>query len=102
KYDLANARAAYDMAKLELSYTNVVAPISGVVATRDIKPGNFVQINSPIFRIVDDSRLEVTLNVPERELAKLRPGQAVTLAADALPGQTFTGTVDRVSPVVDT
>jgi membrane fusion protein (multidrug efflux system) len=102
KYDLANARAAYDMARLELSYTNVVAPISGVVASRDIKPGNFVQINSPIFRIVDSSRLEVTLNVPERELAKLQPGQAVTLVADALPGRTFAGTVDRVSPVVDT
>lgn len=102
KYDLADARAAYDLAKLELSYANVVAPISGVVASRDIKPGNFVQINSPIFRIVDGSRLEVTLNVPERELAKLRPGQAVKLVADALPGRTFTGKVDRVSPVVDT
>ena len=102
KYDLANARAAYNLAKLELSYTNVVAPISGVVASRDIKPGNFVQINSPIFRVVDTSRLEVTLNVPERELAKLEPGQAVTLVADALSGRTFEGTVDRVSPVVDT
>ncbi|WP_425561844.1 efflux RND transporter periplasmic adaptor subunit [Luteimonas lutimaris] len=102
KYDLANARAAWDMARLELSYTSVAAPISGVVASRDIKPGNFVQINSPIFRIVDGSRLEVTLNVPERELAKLQAGQSVTLAADALPGRTFEGTVDRVSPVVDT
>ena len=102
RYDLENARAQHEMAKLELSYTTVVAPISGVVASRDIKPGNFVQINSPIFRIVDSQRLEATLNVPEREIAKLRAGQQVTLAADALPGREFTGTVDRVSPVVDT
>jgi len=102
RYDLEQARAAYDLARLELSYTTVVAPISGVVASRDIKPGNFVQINSPIIRIVDSSRLEATLNVPEREMAKLRAGQAVTLAADALPGRSFTGVVDRVSPVVDT
>ena len=101
RYDLEQARAAYDLARLELSYTTVVAPISGVVASRDIKPGNFVQINSPIIRIVDSSRLEATLNVPEREMAKLRPGQAVTLVADALPGRSFTGVVDRVSPVVD-
>ncbi|MER2021750.1 MAG: efflux RND transporter periplasmic adaptor subunit [Stenotrophomonas sp.] len=101
KYDLDNARAQYRLATLELSYTTVVAPISGVIASRSIKTGNFVQINTPIFRIVDNSRLEATLNVPERELATLRPGQPVTLIADALPGKTFPGTVDRISPVVD-
>lgn len=102
RFDLENARAQYRMATLELSYTTVVAPISGVIASRDIKPGNFVQINSPIFRIVDAAQLEATLNVPEREIAKLKPGQVVELVADALPGRTFSGTVDRVSPVVDT
>ena len=102
RYDLENARAQHQMAKLELSYTTVTAPISGVVASRDIKPGNFVQINSPIFRIVDSGQLEATLNVPEREIAKLRAGQQVKLVADALPGREFSGTVDRVSPVVDT
>ena len=72
-----------------------------MVASRNIKLGNLVQINTPIFTIVDNSRLEATLNVPERELATLRAGQPVTLAADALPGQSFTGTVDRIAPVVD-
>lgn len=101
RYDLENVRAQYRLATLELSYTTVVAPISGVIASRSIKTGNFVQINTPIFRIVDNSRLEATLNVPERELATLRAGQPVTLAADALPGQSFSGTVDRIAPVVD-
>ncbi|MFL9582171.1 efflux RND transporter periplasmic adaptor subunit [Stenotrophomonas sp. AB1(2024)] len=101
RYDLENARAQYRLATLELSYTTVVAPISGVIASRSIKTGNFVQINTPIFRIVDNSRLEATLNVPERELATLRPGQPVTLVADALPGKSFPGTVDRIAPVVD-
>ena len=102
RFDLENARAQYRMATLELSYTTVVAPIAGVVASRDIKPGNFVQINSPIIRIVDKARLEATLNVPEREIAKLQPGQRVDLVADALPGRQFEGVVDRVAPVVDT
>lgn len=101
RYDLANARAANKMANLELSYANVKAPISGVVATVSPKAGNFVQINTPIVRIVDTSRLEATLNVPERELAVLEPGQTVQLQVDALPGKSFVGTVDRVSPVVD-
>ncbi len=101
KYDLENARASNRLANLELSYANVQAPISGVIASRSIKTGNFVQINTPIFRIVDISRLEAVLNVPERELATLRAGLPVELAVDALPGQVFTGTIDRVAPVVD-
>ena len=101
KYDLENARAANRLANLELSYANVKAPISGIVAQRSIKPGNFVQINTPIFRIVDTDRLEATLNVPERELATLKPGLPVALHVDALPGKDFTGTVDRIAPVVD-
>ena len=101
RYDLENVRALYNLARLELSYTTVTAPISGVIASRSIKTGNFVQINTPIMRIVDNSRLEATLNVPERELATLRPGQPVQMQVDALPGQTFQGRVDRVAPVVD-
>jgi len=101
RYDLENARAAYRLARLELSYGAVTAPISGVLAARNIKPGNLVQINTPIFTIVDNSRLEATLNAPEREIEVLKAGQAVQLAVDALPGKTFEGRIDRVSPVVD-
>ncbi|MDB6163303.1 MAG: efflux transporter, family, subunit [Xanthomonadaceae bacterium] len=101
KYDLENARAVNRLANLELSYANVTAPISGVIAQRSIKPGNFVQINTPIFRIVDNSRLEATLNVPERELETLKAGLPVNLQVDSMPGKTFTGSVDRVAPVVD-
>ena len=101
RYNLENARAQLRMAKLELSYGTVTAPISGVVATRSIKQGNLVQINTPIFTIVDISRLEATLNVPEREIETLKAGQAVQLTVDALSGKMFDGRIDRVSPVVD-
>jgi membrane fusion protein (multidrug efflux system) len=101
RYDLENARASLRLARLELSYGTVTAPISGVVATRNIKPGNLVQINTPIFTIVDTSRLEATLTPPEREIETLKAGQAVQLTVDALPGKVFAGRIDRVSPVVD-
>lgn len=101
RYDLENARASNRLARLELSYTTVKAPISGVIAERSIKPGNLVQINTPIMRIVDVSRLEATLNAPEREIETLKAGQAVQLSVDALPGKTFEGRIDRVAPVVD-
>jgi membrane fusion protein (multidrug efflux system) len=101
KFELESARASYDLARLELSYTNITAPISGVVAQRMFKPGNLIALNAPVFRIVDNSRLEAVLNVPERELATLKVGLPIKLAVDSLPGQVFDGSIDRISPVVD-
>jgi membrane fusion protein (multidrug efflux system) len=101
RFDVETQRAAYDMMKLELSYTNIVAPIDGVIAQRMVKQGNLIQLNTALFRIVDARKLEAVLNVPERELATLRQGLEVSMQVDALPGKVFKGTIDRVSPVVD-
>lgn len=101
RFDVATQRAAWELAKLELSYTQVVAPISGVVAERMVKAGNLIQLNQAMFRLVDIQRLEAVLNVPERELQTLRSGLGVSLGVDALPGRRFEGVIDRVSPVVD-
>src|SRR5690606_30994264 len=98
RYDVETQRAVYRMAQLELSYTDIVAPISGVVAQRMAKVGNLIQLNSPVFRIVDTTRLEATLNVPEREIATMRAGAPVSMTADALPGRVFEGRIARVSP----
>jgi len=101
RFDVDTQRAAWELAKLELSYTNIVAPISGVIAQRYVKEGNLIALNAPLFRIVGSERLEAVLNVPERELSTVRSGLPVTLRVDALPGMQFVGTIDRVSPVVD-
>lgn len=101
RFDLESAKASYDLAQLELSNTNIVAPITGVVAQRMVKVGNLVALNAPAFRVVDISRLEGVLNVPERELATLRPGMPLRMVVDAVPGKVFEGRVDRISPVVD-
>jgi membrane fusion protein (multidrug efflux system) len=101
RYELEAARASLALARLELSYTNIVAPISGVVAQRMVKPGNLINLNAPVFRIVDNSRLEAVLNVPEREMAVLKQGMPLRMIVDAIPGKVFEGKVDRVSPVVD-
>jgi len=101
RYDLESARASLDMAKLELSYTNITTPIDGVIAQRMVKPGNLINLNAPVFRIVNTSHLEAVLNVPEREMSTLKAGLPLRMSVDALPGQVFNGKVDRVSPVVD-
>ena len=101
RFDLESARASLELSKLELAYTDITAPITGVVAQRMIKQGNLVALNAPVFRIVDNQRLEAVMNVPERELATLKPGLPVQLRVDAIPGKMFEGRIDRVAPVVD-
>lgn len=101
RYDLANARSALNMARLELQYGTVTAPISGQVVFVAVKPGNFVQINSTVMKLMDNSRLEATLNVPERDIALLRKGQKVLMDVDAVPGERFEGVIDRIAPMVD-
>lgn len=101
KYDLESARASYELAKLELSYTNIIAPISGVIAQRMVKPGNLIALNAPVFRIVNNAHLEGVLNAPEREMGRLKAGLPLRMVVDAVPGKVFEGKVDRVSPVMD-
>ncbi|HKE47281.1 MAG TPA: efflux RND transporter periplasmic adaptor subunit, partial [Rhodanobacteraceae bacterium] len=101
KFDLETQRAIVEGAKIDLSYTRIVAPISGVIAKRSVKVGNLVQANQSLFQIVDMDPLQAVLNVPERDLDTLKPGQPVHLRVDALPERTFDGLVARVAPVVD-
>lgn len=101
RFDLDTQRAAFEMAKLELSYTQVVAPIDGVIAQRLVKEGNLIQNSQSLFHIVNTDPLEAVLNVPERELAILRAGLPVSLTVDAAPGLRFEGSIARISPVID-
>ena len=101
RFDLANARSSLNMARLELAYGTVTAPISGQVVFVAVKPGNFVQINSTVMKLMDNSRLEAILNVPERDIALLRKGQKVAMQVDAVPGERFEGAIDRIAPMVD-
>lgn len=101
KSEFETQKAAYDLAKLELDYTTVRAPISGIIAQRFIKVGNTLQVNEPTFHISDFDPLLAIMNVPERELGKLQVGQAARLTVDALPNTVFDGTIKRISPIVD-
>ncbi|MEO7917754.1 MAG: efflux RND transporter periplasmic adaptor subunit [Dokdonella sp.] len=101
RYDLETQRAINDLAKLELSYATVTAPISGVISRRMVKEGNYIQLNEILFRIDNFDPLLAVLNVPERDLHTLSSDQTVMLSVDALPGTQFQGVIQRISPVVD-
>jgi membrane fusion protein (multidrug efflux system) len=101
RYDLETQRATHDLARLELSYTNIVAPISGVISKRMVKVGNYIQINQALFQIDNFDPLLAVLNVPERDLNTLHPGQTIGMRVDAIADEVFEGRIQRISPVVD-
>jgi membrane fusion protein (multidrug efflux system) len=92
---IATARADLQAAELQLGYTHVVAPIAGRVAKRSVEVGNVIAVGQPILALVGDD-LWVTANFKETQLAKMRPGQAVSVRIDAVPGIDFAGHVDSV------
>lgn len=101
RFDLETQRATYDLARLELSYTTITAPISGVISRRMVKVGNYIQLNQALFQIDNFDPLLAVLNVPERELHTLQPGQVVGMRVDSIADVRFEGRIQRISPVVD-
>lgn len=101
KYEYERQKAAFDLAELELRYTEIRTPISGVVAERRIKVGNMILQNQPVFRVSGLDPLIAVLHVPEQQLERMRPGQRALLGIDALGGAEFAGRIARISPVVD-
>ena len=95
-------KAAYELAKLELQYTSIKAPISGFISERMVRVGNLVKLHQPVFHITSYDPLLAVLHVPERELRVLNKGLPVSMSVDAWPGESFLGEVIRISPVIDT
>jgi membrane fusion protein (multidrug efflux system) len=101
KFDLDALRAGYESARLELNYTEIRAPIKGVISLRNIKVGNTIGPNDPTFTITDLDPLVAYVHVPEKEFRKIAPGQNAEVVVDALGGERFVGTISRISPTVD-
>lgn len=101
KFDMEALKAAHNLARLELDYTQIRAPIDGVVSERYIKLGNTLAVNDPVFRVTGFDPLVAYLHVPEREFSKISAGQMVGIDIDALAGPPVIASVTRVSPIVD-
>ena len=101
KFEMDALQASFNLAKLELDYTQIKAPIKGVIAERYIKLGNTIKVGDPMFRVTSLEPLVVYLHVPEREYRNIEAGQVVTIEIDALQGEPIIASVSRVSPIVD-
>lgn len=91
------ARAQVQLARLNLSYTAIIATADGVVGKKNIHVGQLVQPGQAMVDIVDNSELWVVANYRETQLPGIKVGAKVKVEADAVPGVTFEGTVERIS-----
>src|SRR5207249_4845916 len=95
---VAAARAARDQAALNLSYTRITAPTSGVVSKKTVEVGQLVQAGQPLMSVVPLEDVWLTANLKETEIEDVKPGDPAEFTVDAYPGIRFSGHVESLSP----
>ncbi|NLD96254.1 MAG: efflux RND transporter periplasmic adaptor subunit [Synergistaceae bacterium] len=94
------ARAGLNQLRIMLGYHTLEAPVSGIVLSRTVDPGDTVS-QLPAFIISRQENVTITGGVPERSYPSVRVGQKVFVTLDAFPGERFEGVVLRIAPALD-
>ena len=92
------AMAERERAALHLGYTQIVAPIGGVISNLHLEEGEFVEKGVPVFVIVESDRPWIEVNLKETQLTHVEIGQDVSFVIDAYPDFTWRAVVDSISP----
>jgi HlyD family secretion protein len=99
---LEQARVTLRQAESTLAESTVVSPIDGLVGRRLVELGQAVSPATPLVRVIDVDPAIITVAIIERDLPRIRAGLPVKVQTDALPGQTFSGRVAAISPMLST
>jgi membrane fusion protein, multidrug efflux system len=94
--DAVRARAQLTTADLNLGYTRIIAPVSGIIGRKTVEAGQRVQPGQQLLTIIPVDDLWITANFKETQLRKMKPGQPVTIHADAT-GEDYRGHVDDLA-----
>jgi membrane fusion protein, multidrug efflux system len=97
---LISSEASEKLAEKKLGDTTLRAPFPGSIKTRDVHPGEYLRLQSPVMVLVRTDTLRARLQVPERWAAWVRDGATVELHVEAFPNETFRGQVSRINPAV--
>jgi membrane fusion protein (multidrug efflux system) len=100
-YQIEQLELRLEEAERELSYTEVRAPIQGIVTARFVNLGDHVAPGEKLFDVVDFDSIVARVFVPEKGLARLKTGIEARVTAPSLGGKHFAGTIERIAPVVD-
>jgi RND family efflux transporter MFP subunit len=97
---LVSSEASEKLAEKKLADASIRAPFLGAIKTRNVHPGEYLRVQSPVMVIVRTDRLRARLAVPERWAGWIKDGATVDLHVEAFPGETFQGKISRISPAV--
>jgi RND family efflux transporter MFP subunit len=97
---LVSNEASEQLAEKKLRDATIRAPYPGAIKTRDVHPGEYLRVQSPVMVLVRTDRLRARLAVPERWAGWVRDGALVDIQVEAFPGETFHGKVSRINPSV--
>src|SRR6267143_6025638 len=97
---LISSEASERLAEKKLGDAAIRAPFPGAIKTRNVHPGEYLRVQSPVMVLVRTDRLRARLAVPERWAGWVRDGAAVDLQVEAFPGETFHGKISRINPAV--
>ncbi len=102
RYQLTQAQDQLKRARTQVAALRVASPISGIVAGRTVVPGQQVTPGQELFYVVDPDQLEVVVNIPERELGRIKEGDPAYVRSEALgTGLKFEGKIRLINPVVN-
>ncbi len=93
--DVQKNQAILAQAGLNLDYTKILAPVTGIISKRSVEPGQVVQAGQPLFSIVDLDDIWITANFKETQLKSMKPGQRVKIHVDAY-NRDYSGTVESM------
>jgi multidrug efflux pump subunit AcrA (membrane-fusion protein) len=99
--DIEAKSSSLRLAERGLRDTVIRAPFAGFIAERLVSPGQYVQPQTPIMRLVQLEPLKVTAEVPEKFAPWIQRGRDVTVRVDAFPAETFSGRIVRIGPSVN-
>lgn len=95
--NIASRQADIDYAKLQLTYTVIVAPASGIVSKKSIQLGQLVQAGQTLFSLVHENDIYITANFKETQMGQLKLGDKVDVEVDAFPDQKIVGIIQSFS-----
>ncbi len=95
---LKQAQANLADARLQLTYTRIIAPVSGVIGNRNLQVGMFTQAGQTIASIVPEQHPWIVANFKETQRGRMKPGQRVNITIDSYPGRIFEGHIQSMAP----
>ena len=95
--DIEAAKAALDMAQLNLSYTVVTAPCDGIASKKNIQIGQLIQPGQNLLSLVESDNVWVVANYKETQMKNIKDGMTVKIKVDAVPDITYSGVVTSIS-----